>query len=106
LKLQTSYGQALIWAKGFGADETKAAFIRANELIAGVGDATERFPTYYGLWVSSMVQGEFGFARRFVESFLQEAKWTPTKAAFLCWIQDRPEDHTTAGGPAEMPRLG
>jgi predicted ATPase len=74
LKLQTSYGQALIWAKGFGADETKAAFTRANELTAGVSDATERFPTYYGLWVSSMVRGEFGFARHTVESFLQEAK--------------------------------
>jgi class 3 adenylate cyclase/predicted ATPase len=74
LKLQTSYGQALIWAKGFGADETKAAFARANELTAGVSDATERFPTYYGLWVSSMVRGEFGFARHTVESFLQEAK--------------------------------
>src|SRR6516225_1874182 len=74
LKLQTSYGQALIWAKGFGADETKAAFARANELTAGVSDATERFATYYGLWVSSVMRGEFGFARDTVESFLQEAK--------------------------------
>src|SRR4029077_19595178 len=74
LKLQTSYGQALIWAKGFGADETKAAFTRANELTAGVSDATERFATYYGLWVSSVMRGEFGFARHTVESFLQEAK--------------------------------
>ena len=74
LKLQTSYGQALIWAKGFGADETKAAFTRANELTAGVSDATDRFATYYGLWVSSVMRGEFGFARHTVESFLQEAK--------------------------------
>ena len=74
LKLQTSYGQALIWAKGFGADETKAAFTRAHELTAGVSDATERFATYYGLWVSSVMRGELGFARHTVESFLQEAK--------------------------------
>ena len=74
LKLQTSYGQALIWAKGFGADKTKAAFTRAHELTAGVSDATEHFPTYYGLWVSSAVRGEFGFARHTAESFLQEAK--------------------------------
>jgi predicted ATPase len=74
LKLQTSYGQALVWAKGFGADETKAAFIRATKIAAGVSDATERFSTYYGLWVSSAVRGEFGFARHTAESFLQEAK--------------------------------
>jgi class 3 adenylate cyclase len=34
LKLQTSYGQALAWLRGFGAEETKAAFDRALELGA------------------------------------------------------------------------
>lgn len=32
LKLQTDLGRALMWSRGFGADESKAAFIRARDL--------------------------------------------------------------------------
>src|SRR6202007_1503456 len=39
LRLQTSYGQAMMWSKGFGAPETKAAFTRAKELAAGTAGA-------------------------------------------------------------------
>ena len=74
LKLQTSYGQAMLWSQGFGAEETKAAFIRAKELAAGISDAAERFPTYYGLWVGSLLRGELGSARQTAEIFLHEAK--------------------------------
>ena len=31
-KLQTSYGQAMMWSKGYAAPETAAAFARAHEL--------------------------------------------------------------------------
>ena len=48
LKLQTSYGQALMWSKGFGAEETKAAFLRAQELAAGIDNADERFKIFTG----------------------------------------------------------
>ena len=34
LKLQSAYGQAMMWAKGFAAEETRAAFSRAAELAA------------------------------------------------------------------------
>jgi hypothetical protein len=47
----------LFWSKGFAAEETKAAFIRAQELAAGIADAAERFPTYYGLWVGGLLRG-------------------------------------------------
>jgi hypothetical protein len=53
LKLQTSYGQAMIHARGYSAPETTAAFARARELTAGIEDAAERFSIYYGLWVGS-----------------------------------------------------
>jgi class 3 adenylate cyclase len=53
LKLQTSYGQAMMWSKGYAAQETKAAFTRARELGIGVQDPAERFRTYYGLWVGT-----------------------------------------------------
>ena len=73
LKLQTSYGQAMMLSKGFGAEETKAAFTRAQELAAGIENATERFDTYYGLWVSNLLRGEVGLARETAETFLREA---------------------------------
>jgi class 3 adenylate cyclase/predicted ATPase len=72
LKLQTSYGQAVMWSKGFGAEETKAAFLRAREL--GVGEVSERFPVYYGLWVGSQLRGELRAARETAEIFLRDAE--------------------------------
>ena len=38
LKLQTSYGRALIYGKGYAAPETVAAFARARELLAAKSD--------------------------------------------------------------------
>jgi hypothetical protein len=32
IRLQTSYGQAVMWSKGFAAEETRAAFAHAREL--------------------------------------------------------------------------
>jgi hypothetical protein len=37
LHLQTAYGQAMMWAKGFSAEETRAAFSRATE-FAGLAE--------------------------------------------------------------------
>ena len=39
LKLQTNYGQAVMWSKGFAAEETKAAFARVGELATEIGNA-------------------------------------------------------------------
>ena len=67
LKLQTSYGQAMIHARGYSAPETTAAFARARELTAGVEDAAERFSIYYGLWVGNFVRGELAPMRDIAE---------------------------------------
>ena len=32
LKLQTDLGRAVMWSKGFGSEETQAAYARAREL--------------------------------------------------------------------------
>jgi class 3 adenylate cyclase/predicted ATPase len=72
LKLQTSYGKALMWSKGFGAAETKAAFSRAGELASGTA-AAERFSIYYGLWLGNLLRGELAAARETSEIFLREA---------------------------------
>jgi class 3 adenylate cyclase/predicted ATPase len=73
LKLQTDLGKALMWCRDFGADEPKAAFMRARELAAVIDNATERFTIYYGLWVGNEMRGELGFAREIAETFLREA---------------------------------
>ena len=43
LKLQTNYGQALIYGKGYAAPETVAAFARARDLLATRSDASDPF---------------------------------------------------------------
>jgi hypothetical protein len=74
LQLQTDYGQALLWARGFGSEEAKAALDRAQELTAGTDSAAARFPAYYGKWVSCSARGEIDLARQIAERFLREAK--------------------------------
>jgi hypothetical protein len=64
----------LLWSRGFGADESKAAFIRARELAAAIDNPTERFTIYYGLWVGNLARGELGFAGEIAETFLREAE--------------------------------
>ena len=58
-----------MWSRGFGTDESKAAFIRARELAAVIEDATERFTIYYGLWLGNVLRGELGLAREIAETF-------------------------------------
>ena len=74
LKLQTSYGQAMLWSRGFGAEETKTAFLRAQELAAGIDNADEQFKIFYGLWVGNLSRGEFAVGRETAEAFRREAE--------------------------------
>ena len=73
LQLQTSYGQAMMWAKGYGAEETKAAFARARDFAANIGNFAERSAANYGHWANSHMRGEFNLARETAEIFLHEA---------------------------------
>jgi hypothetical protein len=43
-------------------------------LAAGVGDASERFDAYYGLFIGSVVRGELSLAQETAESFLRDAE--------------------------------
>src|SRR5499427_6012427 len=74
LKLQTDLAKALMWSRGFGAEESKAAFVRARELAAAIDNPTERFVIYYGLWIGTLARGEVGLAREIAETFLREAE--------------------------------
>jgi predicted ATPase len=74
LKLQNSYGRAVMWSEGFGSEETKAAFTRAQQLAVGINNADELFATYYGLWACSLYRGELDVARETAENFRREAE--------------------------------
>ena len=58
LQLQTAYANALIHARGHGAQETSAAFAKAQTLATGLGDAADHFSAYYGQWVGSLNRAE------------------------------------------------
>ena len=74
LKLQTDYGQAMMWSKGFAAEETKTAFARAAELAARTDDFSERFGACHGQWTLEIVRGELRSARELASTFLREAE--------------------------------
>jgi DNA-binding winged helix-turn-helix (wHTH) protein/predicted ATPase len=77
MRLQTSLGNALIWAKGHQAPETSAAFARARKLASRVEDASERFSAYAGLWVGHLSRGEPAPLREMAELFMREAAARP-----------------------------
>ena len=74
VKLQTSLGQAMMHSRGYASDKSTAAFARAQALAAGVGDASEQFDAYYGLFVGSLQRGDLVLARETAESFLRDAQ--------------------------------
>jgi tetratricopeptide (TPR) repeat protein len=76
LRLQTAYGQAMTYSKGFAAAETKSAFARATELAAAVGidDFSARFAAFDGECRSAIVRGELQSAWELASSFLREAE--------------------------------
>ena len=74
LHLQTAYGQAMMWSKGFAAEETKAAFARASELAASTDNFAARFATGHSQWASAIVRGEQRRVRELASPFLKEAE--------------------------------
>jgi predicted ATPase len=77
LHLQTSLGNALIWAKGYQAPETGAAFARARELANREEDVSERFSAYFGLWVGHQNRCEPAPMREMAELSMREAMARP-----------------------------
>src|SRR6516165_4262229 len=60
LKLQTTYANAVMQARGHYSAESQEAFSRARELARAVGDPRERAraSTHYGLWVGAYLRGD------------------------------------------------
>jgi tetratricopeptide (TPR) repeat protein len=74
--LQTAYGHAMMWSKGFAAEETKAAFARATELSAKTDNFADRFAAGHFQWTLAFLRGELRSARELETSFLKEAEDT------------------------------
>src|SRR5271155_1512183 len=47
LKLQTTYGQAVMWSKGYVAEETKAALARVEELATEIANVEAPLDAYF-----------------------------------------------------------
>ena len=73
LDLQTSYGQALLWARGFTAEETKAAFARVDEIVGPAKDLATRIAICDAQCLRSFMRGEYREAREIAEILVQEA---------------------------------
>jgi predicted ATPase len=81
LRLQTTYGHALLHGRGHSQPETIAAFARARELAAGVEDIAARVSAYYGIWLVSFVRAELGPMREVAAAFLRDARNSPGLSA-------------------------
>ena len=63
MKLQTDYGRALMWSKGFDAEETKVAFARLSEFEASAESAAARFVALDAQCLRYFTRGEYTEAR-------------------------------------------
>jgi predicted ATPase len=77
LRMQITYGNALMAVRGQGASETAAAFDQAREFAARIEDAVERFSAYFGLWGSSLVRGELLPMQAMAEGLVRDAEIRP-----------------------------
>jgi class 3 adenylate cyclase/tetratricopeptide (TPR) repeat protein len=73
LSLQVPLGMALLTRRGFGADETVAAFRQALDLADKVGETPMRYSILYGLWVSTGIRGQHADALKTAEALVDLA---------------------------------
>jgi hypothetical protein len=74
LHLQTAYGEAMKWSKGYAAQETRVALTRAVELAEAAHDFSERFVASGSLFAAMATAGELRPARELASKVLCEAE--------------------------------
>ncbi len=74
VKLQVDYSEAVMYYKGFSAEETRVAWARAAELGANRDDFSERSSVRHGQWTLAIVRGELHAAQEQASTFLREAE--------------------------------
>src|SRR5499427_8754161 len=70
LRLQTTYGHALIHGRGHTHADSIAAFARARQLAAETEDIAARFSAYYGMWMVSFPRADLAPMREVAVAFL------------------------------------
>ena len=74
VKLQVDYSEAIMYYKGFSAEETRVAWARAAELGANRDDFSERSSVRHAQWTLAIVRGELHAAQEQASTFLREAE--------------------------------
>ena len=74
VKLQAGYSDAVMYHKGFSAEETRVAWARAAELGANRDDFWESSSVRHGQWTLAIVRGELRAAHELASTFLREAE--------------------------------
>ena len=96
LRLQTTYGHALIHGRGHTHGESIAAFARARQLAAETEDIAARFSAYYGMWMVSFARADLAPMREVAVAFLRDARHPSGSAGkgralhvfgVTCWFQ-------------------
>lgn len=63
LALRTALGVPLVAARGYGAGEVEACYVRAHDLCRALDDRPRQFAAVRGLWNLRLVRAELGRAR-------------------------------------------
>jgi predicted ATPase len=100
-RLNVAYGNALFAARGFGAPETTAAFVRARGSDHGYGDERERLAADYGVWAGSYVRGELPSMRAHADAFLNDVRARPNSPEAGIALRISGVTHQFAGEYAE-----
>ena len=83
LELQLRLGLAYMAFLGFPAQATRAALLRADELLDADQDHTHYYPVQYGLWAGHMSRAEFDQGLRLAQRTLVTAQSDGTDQALL-----------------------
>ena len=67
-------GPALLALKGASSLEVEAVYLRARDLVDRLGDATRRFPVFWGLWYVTYSRGQYPAAWEAGERLLEATR--------------------------------
>ena len=76
-QLQVAYANALMAGRGFGAPETREAFVKARQSAIQWEDAIELFAADFGLYASSYVLGDLPSLRTHAAALLRDVEASP-----------------------------
>jgi class 3 adenylate cyclase/tetratricopeptide (TPR) repeat protein len=88
VKLQISYGQALMAVRGYSGAGTAAAFQRAFELATTLEDPALRHPAVHGVWIGAWMHADLPAMHRLAAILADDAKNFPGSPGALFAIND------------------